>query len=197
MFVLGVTGGIGSGKTAATNAFQNLGIEVIDADVAARIVVEAGRPALNEIQKRFGKSILLDNGELNRAELRKIVFKDPEERKWLESLTHPLIRDEIVNGLRAAKSPYVILSSPLLIESGQYHLVNRILVIDVPETIQIARTCERDSNSEEQVKSIISAQITRNDRLAKADDVIVNDQDLLHLENEVAKLHKTYLERLK
>jgi dephospho-CoA kinase len=193
MFVLGVTGGIGSGKTAATDAFQELGIEVVDADLAARVVVEPGRPALDEIEKRFGTDILLEDGNLDRAALRKIIFERPEERKWLESLTHPLIRDEIINGLRSATSPYVILSSPLLIESGQYHLVNHILVIDVPETLQVARTCLRDNNPEEQVKSIIAAQINRQDRLLKANDVIVNDQDLSYLKNEVAKLHEKYL----
>ena len=193
MFVLGITGGIGSGKTAATSAFQELGIEVVDADLAARIVVEKGRPALTEIKKRFGPDILLNYGNLDRAALRKIIFDTPEERKWLESLTHPLIRDEIINGLRSAISPYVILSSPLLIESGQYHLVNHVLVIDVPEELQVARTCERDNNPEEQVRSIIAAQINRQDRLQKADDVIVNDQDLVYLKNEVAKLHEVYL----
>lgn len=193
MFVLGVTGGIGSGKTAATNAFQDLGIEVVDADLAARVVVEPGRPALDEIEKRFGTDILLEDGNLDRAALRKIIFERPEERKWLESLTHPLIRDEILNGLRSATSPYVILSSPLLIESGQYHLVNHILVIDVPETLQVTRTCQRDNNPEEQVQSIIAAQINRQDRLKKANDVIVNDQDLSYLKNEVAKLHEKYL----
>lgn len=193
MFVLGVTGGIGSGKTAATNAFQELGIKVVDADLAARVVVEKGRPALAEIEKRFGSDILLGDGNLDRAALRKIVFEQPEERKWLESLTHPLIRNEIINGLQSATSPYAILSSPLLIESGQYQLVKRVLVIDVPEETQIARTCERDSNPEEQVKSIIAAQISRQDRLEKADDVILNDQDLTYLQNEVAKLHEVYL----
>jgi len=193
MFVLGVTGGIGSGKTAATDAFQELGIEVVDADLAARVVVEKGRPALNQIENRFGAAILLEDGSLNRAALRKIIFEAPEERKWLESLTHPLIREEIINGLQSATSPYVILSSPLLIESGQYHLVKRVLVIDVPETLQVTRTCQRDNNSKEQVTSIIAAQIDRQDRLEKADDVIVNDQDLSYLKNEVIKLHEVYL----
>lgn len=193
MFVLGVTGGIGSGKTAATDAFQELGIEVVDADLAARVVVERGRPALKQIEKRFGSAILLEDGNLDRAALRKIIFETPEERTWLESLTHPLIRDEIINGLQSATSPYVILSSPLLIESGQYHLVKRILVIDVPEELQISRTCQRDNNPKEQVKSIIAAQINRQDRLEKADDVIVNDQDLSYLKSEVAKLHEVYL----
>lgn len=193
MFVLGVTGGIGSGKTAATDIFEQLGIEVVDADIAARVVVEKGRPALQKIEERFGPTILLDDGSLNRAALRKIIFEAPEERKWLESLTHPLIRDEIVNGLRSAKSPYVILSSPLLIESGQYHLVNHVLVIDVPEEVQVERTCSRDDNPEEQVRSIIAAQISRQDRLKHANDTILNNQDLDYLTTEVSKLHEIYL----
>ena len=137
MFVLGVTGGIGSGKSAVTARFEKLGIEVIDADIAARTVVALGKPALEKIAERFGSSILLASGELDRPALRKIVFEKPEERKWLESLTHPLIRDEIMNGLKRAQSPYVILVSPLLIESGQYHFAQRILVVDVPESTQI------------------------------------------------------------
>lgn len=193
MFVLGVTGGIGSGKTAATDTFQKLGIKIVDADLASRVVVEKGRPALKEIENRFGPDILLEDGNLNRAALRKIIFETPTERKWLESLTHPLIRDEIIKGLQSAKSPYVILSSPLLIESGQYHLVQRVLVIDVPEDLQVSRTCKRDDNPEEQVRSIIAAQINRQDRLNKADDIIVNDQDLSYLESEVEKLHEVYL----
>jgi len=137
MFVLGVTGGIGSGKSAVTARFEKLGIEVVDADIAARTVVALGKPALEKIAERFGSSILLASGELDRPALRKIVFEKPEERKWLESLTHPLIRDEIMNGLKRAQSPYVILVSPLLIESGQYHFAQRILVVDVPESTQI------------------------------------------------------------
>lgn len=193
MLIIGVTGGIGSGKTAATDEFSRLGIEVIDADIAARKVVEKGQPALLEIHNRFGPEILLPNGELDRAELRKIIFKNPEQRKWLENLTHPLIRNKIVQGLQNAKSPYAILSSPLLIESGQYHLVKRVLVIDIPEELQIARTCQRDTNNIEQVKSIINAQIPREDRLSKADDVINNASDLEHLHKQVSNYHTTYL----
>lgn len=193
MFVLGVTGGIGSGKSAVTQRFEQLGIKVVDADVAARTVVASGKPALEKIAQRFGADILLENGELNRAALRKIVFEQPQERKWLESLTHPLIREEIIQGLQSATSPYVILVSPLLIESGQYHFTQRILVVDVPESIQIQRTCARDDNDAKQVQAIIDAQINRQDRLAKADDVIENTQGLDHLDREVEKLHQTYL----
>lgn len=193
MYVIGVTGGIGSGKTAVTDRFEKLGITVVDADIAARTVVTAGKPALQEIANRFGPSILLDNGELNRAALRKIIFEDLAERKWLEQLTHPLIRDEIINGLQNAKSSYAILVSPLLIESGQFHLTQRVLVVDVPESLQIERTCARDNNDHAQVQAIIDAQISRDERLARADDIITNTQGLEYLDAEVTKLHQHYL----
>ncbi len=193
MFVLGVTGGIGSGKSAVTSRFEQQGIVVVDADIAARTVVQAGKPALKAIVERFGQGILLSNGELDRAALRKIVFDDPSQRQWLESLTHPLIREEILHGLRSATSPYVILVSPLLIESGQFHLVQRILVIDVPESVQLERTCQRDQNSEDQVKAIMAAQLNRQERLAKADDIIENHLGFEHLDAEVQRLHSLYL----
>ena len=193
MLIIGVTGGVGSGKSAATDHFLKLGIQIVDADIAARTVVEVGKPALVEIKKRFGPEILLEDGQLNRALLRKIVFETPAQREWLEQLTHPLIRNEIIDGLQSATSQYVILSSPLLIESGQYHLVKRTLVIDVPVELQLKRTCLRDSNEATQVQAIIDAQIPRAKRLVQADDIIVNDQDLTHLHKQVEKLHHEYL----
>ncbi len=197
MLIIGVTGGIGSGKTAVTDLFSDIGIKIVDADIAARTIVELGKPALIEIKKRFGSEILLDNGELNRALLRTIIFKDSDQRQWLEQLTHPLIRDEIIQGLQSATSPYVILSSPLLIESGQYKLVNRTLVIDVPVELQLKRTCLRDDNNTTQVQAIIDAQAPRAKRLEHADDIIVNDQDLTYLHEKVQILHQTYLDMSK
>jgi dephospho-CoA kinase len=197
MLIIGVTGGIGSGKTAVTDLFSDLGIKIVDADIAARTIVELGKPALIEIKKRFGSEILLDNGELNRALLRTIIFKDSDQRQWLEQLTHPLIRDEIIQGLQSATSPYVILSSPLLIESGQYKLVNRTLVIDVPVELQLNRTCLREDNNTAQVQAIIDAQAPRTKRLEHADDIIVNDQDLTYLHEKVQILHQTYLDMSK
>lgn len=197
MLIIGVTGGIGSGKTAVTNEFKKFGIEVVDADLAARTIVEKGRPALEKIHERFGPQILIDNGELDRAQLRKIIFEDSEQRKWLEQLTHPLIRDEIVHGLRSATSPYVILSSPLLIESGQYHLVKRTLVVDVPVELQLERTCQRDNNPKPQVQAIIDAQISREKRLEHADDILSNDKDMANLVEQVKILHQTYLDMSK
>jgi len=194
MLIIGVTGGIGSGKTAVTDEFAKLGVSVIDADIAARTVVEAGRPVLQAIAERFGKDILLNDGSLDRAALRKIVFSDPEQRVWLEQLTHPLILKEITTGLKEAKSQYAILASPLLIESKQYQLASRVLVVDTPEALQISRTVKRDNNDPQQVKAIINAQLPRQTRLEHADDVITNDQTLDYLHQQVKTLHNRYLE---
>lgn len=197
MLVVGVTGGIGSGKTAATDRFQALGITVVDADLASRVVVEPGRPALKAIEEHFGKEVIADDGTLNRRALRDIVFANPEERKWLERLTHPLIAQEIVSQIQASQSPYTILASPLLLESGQSRMAQRVLVIDVPEDVQIARTATRDNTDADSVKAIIAAQMKRADRLAKADDVIVNDRSLEDLHQAVDALHQQYLEMAK
>lgn len=193
MFVVGLTGGIGSGKTAVTRCFETLGVLVIDADIVAREVVAARTPALQAIAARHGQTILLDDGNLNRAKLREIVFKDPGERRWLEQLTHPLIREGIIHGLQNAKAPYSILVSPLLIESGQAQLCQRILVVDVSRDTQIERTMQRDHNNRQQVEAIINAQISREQRLAHADDVINNEADLALLADTITKLHQTYL----
>ena len=193
MLIIGLTGGIGSGKTAASDHFQQLGITVVDADIASRTVVEAGKPALQKIAKRFGPEMILEDGGLNRALMRTRVFATEEDRLWLESLLHPLIAEEITQGLQNSKSPYSILVSPLLIETTQAEMVARILVIDVPVDLQVERTMTRDNNSEEQVRSIVAAQSDRQLRLSKADDVIVNDNDLAHLHDEVKKLHQEYL----
>lgn len=192
-WVLGLTGGIGSGKTAVADRFASLGVHVVDADQAARWVVEPGRPALLQIVERFGKDVLLQSGELNRAELRQRIFVDPAERQWLEKLLHPLIRAEVAQHLALADSSYAIMVSPLLIESGQSRQVGRVLVVDVPESLQIARTTARDQASEEQVRAILSAQVQREERLKHADDVLVNDRDLSWLGVEVERLHRFYL----
>lgn len=192
--VIGITGGIGSGKTAVSDRFQALGITVIDADVASRVVVEPGRPALAAIAEHFGAGVLNDDGTLNRAELRKQVFADADERRWLEQLTHPLINEYLREELAKAESPYAILVSPLLAETGQSRFCQRILVVDVPVEVQVARTMSRDANDEAQVRAIIAAQASREQRLALADDVIVNDQGLDHIDAEVQRLHQIYLE---
>lgn len=194
MLVVGVTGGIGSGKTAATDRFQALGIKVVDADLASRVVVEPGRPALQAIAEHFGPGVISEDGSLNRRALREIVFAHPDERKWLERLTHPLIAQEILQQIQSSTSPYTILASPLLLESGQSRMAQRVLVIDVPEDVQIARTTSRDNTDVAGVKAIIAAQMKREDRVAKADDVIVNDQSLQALHDAVDRLHQHYLE---
>jgi dephospho-CoA kinase len=193
MFVLGITGGIGSGKTAVTREFEKLGINVIDADIAARTVVAIGSKGLKQIQQHFGDEILLSDGNLNRAKLREIIFQNTNEKKWLEQLTHPLIREEIIQGLQNSSSPYTILVSPLLIESGQFKLVDRVLVVDVPVELQLQRTCERDNNPQAQVEAIIASQLDRDKRLSYADDIITNNQTLEHLAQQVAQLNQQYL----
>ncbi len=191
--IIGLTGGIGSGKSAAADRFaMQHGIHVVDADIKSRVVVEPGRPALASIVDRFGDTILLDNGALNRAALREQVFKEPEQRMWLEQLLHPLIRDEIQQDLASASSPYAILVSPLLIESGQYRMTDRVLVVDVPEAVQIARTASRDGVPAEQIQAIMQAQAKREDRLAQAHDIIRNDKDLAALHAQVDALHERY-----
>ncbi|MGE4406578.1 dephospho-CoA kinase [Pseudomonas sp.] len=192
-WILGLTGGIGSGKTAVADHFASLGVHVVDADQAARWVVEPGRPALRQIAEHFGEGILLPNGELDRAALRERVFRSPEERKWLEQLLHPLIRAEIARHLALAESPYAIMVSPLLVESGQYRQVDRVLVVDVPEALQIQRTIGRDQAGEEQVRAILKVQAGREERLRHADDVLLNDRDFSWLKSEVERLHRFYL----
>lgn len=192
--VIGLTGGIGSGKTAASDEFQALGISIVDADIVAREVVQPGRPALDEIAKHFGKTILNEEGSLDRAALRQIIFSSKEEKQWLEALLHPIIRAEIKLQLTEATSSYVILVSPLLFETDQAELVNRTLLIDIPVSIQIERASKRDQNSADQIKKIIENQMPRDYKLQLADDVINNDQDIAHLINQVHLKHQIYLE---
>ena len=192
-WVLGLTGGIGSGKSAAADAFVELGIEAIDADHAARWVVEPGRTALEHIVERFGADVLQADGQLNRAVLREHIFAEPEQRQWLERLLHPLIRAEIDQFLAAAQSPYAILVSPLLVESGQHEVVQRVLVVDVPTEVQLERALQRDQVSEAQLRAIMQVQLKRDERLKYADDVLCNAADKAALQREVARLHEYYL----
>jgi dephospho-CoA kinase len=192
-WILGLTGGIGSGKSAVAQQFIDLGIHAVDADHAARWVVEPGKPALTKIVEHFGEGILQANGQLDRPALRSKIFSDPGERRWLEALLHPLINQEIQQSLASAQSPYAILVSPLLVESGQRLMTQRLLVIDAPEALQIQRTMDRDQTSSEQVEAILKAQAKREERLRHAHDVLVNDRDLSWLQNEVQRLHTFYL----
>ncbi|MCG8673076.1 MAG: dephospho-CoA kinase [Pseudomonadales bacterium] len=193
MLVVGVTGGIGSGKTAATDHFQSLGITIVDADLASRVIMEPGREALLKVEEHFGSHVINSDGSLDRRALREIVFNHPEERRWLEQLTHPLIAQEIISQIQASQSPYTILASPLLLESSQSQMTQRILLIDVPEELQIARTINRDNTDEAGVKAIMKAQMSREERHKRVDDIIVNDKDLDHLHQEVEAMHQTYL----
>ena len=191
--IIGLTGGIGSGKTAVSDIFEELGIGVVDADLASRVVVEKGRPSLEEIAKHFGQGILTEAGELDRAKLREIIFNSDEEKNWLESLLHPVIAKQIQEELKASSSPYTILVSPLLLETNQKDFCNKVLVVDVPVETQIERTLKRDDVSLEQVQSIIKAQISRDKRLELADEVIVNDKSLEDLQLAVSKMHQQFI----
>jgi dephospho-CoA kinase len=193
-FVVGLTGGIGSGKTAVSDRFAALGVAVVDADLASRAVVAPGEPALAAIAAHFGSAVLQPDGSLDRAALRARVFADPAERRWLEQLTHPLIGAWLRRELLAGESPYSLLVNPILIESGQHRLCHRVLVVDAPEAAQLERTMARDGNSAAQVQAIMAAQVDRQQRLAAADDVIVNAGSLQALDAAVADLHARYLE---
>jgi dephospho-CoA kinase len=191
--IIGLTGGIGSGKTAVSDRFKALGIHIVDADIAARTIVDPNKPAWNEIKDFFGDDVLLENQSLNRAWLRQQVFSDNGKRKKLEEITHPRIRDEIIRDLASSTSPYTFLVSPLLIESGQVKLVEKVIIIDVPEALQIERTCSRDNNDIEQVKRIIAAQLPREQRLMHADWVIDNSQPIETLDSRIETLHQELL----
>ena len=197
MFVVGVTGGIGSGKSAATDILSQLGVTVVDADIVAREVVEPGEPALQAIKEYFGSEIIAPNGSLDRAALRKLIFSNNDNREWLEKLLHPIIRKSIIEQLNRSNGYYAVLASPLLLETDQYQLVDHVVVIDAPEEIQLQRTMSRDNNNEEQVKAIINAQMARQERLDKAASVISNDSDLAHLDTEISTLHEQLIQLAK
>ncbi|MDY7116748.1 dephospho-CoA kinase [Halomonas sp. SSL-5] len=193
--IIGLTGGIASGKSTVARAFEALGAPWVDADDVAREVVEPGEPALAEIAERFGAEVLNSNGSLDRRALREIVFKDESERRWLESVTHPRIRERLIahlERLAAGGAPYVLLVSPLLFESGQYQMVDRALVIDVPEALQIKRTAARDDVDDAQARAIIAAQMPRAERLARADDVLDNGGSEAEMRRQVAELDWQY-----
>jgi dephospho-CoA kinase len=193
-FIVGLTGGIGSGKSVVCDRFAQRGILIVDADIVAREVVEPGCEALKIIQAHFGQHILEPDGALNRSKLREIIFTDPAEKKWLESFLHPLINTEIRRKLSQAQSDYAILASPLLLETQQFHLVDRILVIDASEQLQIERASHRDKSSDTQIKAIMQTQLSRQERCARADDIIQNHGDIGELGDQVEKLHQLYLE---
>ncbi len=192
--IVGLTGGIGSGKSEVSRRFEQLGITVVDADVVAREAVNIGSVALSNISGHFGQNILNADGSLNRAQLRSRIFENPNEKSWLENLLHPIIRKEIAAQLTQSRTPYTILSSPLLLETKQDELVNRILVVDATEDMQIKRASARDANNTDQIQKIMATQISRAERRKKADDIIENHGDLNELDVAVKKLHAFYLQ---
>ena len=196
MFVVGLTGGIGSGKSAATAVFEDLGIDVVDADLASREAVLPGSKALDQIQKKFGNEILLEDQSLNRAKLREIIFDNSEDKTWLEQLLHPEIRHIIQSKLENSSSEYVILVSPLLFETDQHEFCNTTILIDSSMNSQVSRTSKRDSVSEDSVKKIISAQMSRDDKLKIAKIVINNNDSLEQLESNVKKVHENLIKEI-
>lgn len=192
-FILGLTGGIGSGKSAASQWFEQQGIEVIDADVVAREIVEPGQPALNQIQTVFGDWCLQEDGQLDRRALREYIFNNPEARKNLEAITHPFIRNEIIRQLNAANSPYAILVSPLLFETNQFRLTHHNLLIDTTPELQIQRAVARDNQKSEQIKKIIAAQMPREEKQRLANDIALNVGSLEQLYLQLQPLHQHYL----
>ena len=193
-FIVGLTGGIGSGKSTAGEFFQQLGITVIDADDVAREVVEPGSPALQSIQERFGQQVIQSDGHLDRRALRAIIFTDPQQKVWLEQLTHPLIRSTILQRINASRSPYTLLISPLLFEAKLDKMAHKTLLIDLPVDAQVERAAQRDDNSHEQIQQIIAQQMSREERQSRADIIIVNDQTPDTLRDKVGKVHEQLLE---
>ncbi|WP_330961461.1 dephospho-CoA kinase [Photobacterium sp. 53610] len=191
--VIGLTGGIGSGKTTVANLFANYGIDIIDADVIARAVVAPGSEGLKAIVTRLGADILLTDGQLNRSKLREAIFNEPALKAWLDGLLHPMIRQQMQQEISQANSPYCLLVVPLMVENQLQKMTDRLLVVDVSEDVQIARTTSRDQVDGIQVRKILAAQATREQRLAAADDVIDNNGDSHKLRGEVARLHQQYL----
>ena len=197
-YVVGLTGGIGSGKSTIAELFAELGVSIVDADLIARQVVEKGSPLLAEIAAHFGPEILLEDGALNRAALREKVFNHESEKQWLNQLLHPAIRHEMLQQLAAQRMPYCIFMVPLLIENKLTALCQRVLVVDVSEQTQLTRASQRDNNPLPLIKNIMQSQVSRLVRLQHADDVINNDADLSEslpqLKQKVLDLHHHYLQ---
>lgn len=191
-FIVGLTGGIGSGKSTVARCFSDLGITVVDADVVARQVVAPGQPALQQIIAHFGNQVCADDHSLDRAALRQIVFHDPEQKAWLNQLLHPLIRQQLFEELQNAHSAYAILMAPLLIENHLDQYVDQVLVVDVSEAVQLARTMARDQNDASLVQAIMAAQCSRHERLQRATQVIDNQGDPALLTAQVSQLDQLY-----
>ena len=192
--IIGLTGGIGSGKTQASEYFKTLGIDVIDADVIARKVVSKGSDALKKIAEYFGNQAILDDGHLNRGYIREKIFQSNDSKLWLESLTHPLIREQIVRAIDQSKSSYCVLVAPLLLEGDLHETVDKIVVVDCDESTQIQRASHRDGRSADNIQAIMNNQITRSERLKHADYVLNNSSTPEHLYQQIHALHQQLLE---
>ena len=190
---IGLTGGIASGKSTVAQRFTDLMVPVIDADAAARTVVASGTPGLARVIERFGPSVLAQNGELDRRALRDLIFSNPGARRDLESILHPLIRADMERSVDQAVGPYIVMAIPLLIEGGPSDRVDRILVVDVDEAVQLRRVMERDGCTAEQARAILASQAGRSARLAAADDVLQNAGTVTDLRQAVDRLHERYL----
>ena len=191
--IIGLTGGIGSGKSTVAEQFAALGIVAVDADQASRAVVEPGMPALASIEKHFGPELITADGQLNRPALREIIFANPSEKDWLEALLHPLIREWILAQLQAATSDYVILESPLLFETDQHQLVDAVLLVDVPVELQLERASARDNSDKQQIQRIVDAQMPRQIKRDRADFEFDNAQPLETIAPKVEALHQHFL----
>ena len=193
--VIGLTGGIASGKTTVANLFQqHFAIDIVDADIVAREVVEPETEGLNAIIEHFGSKVVSVEGTLDRAALRSIIFSQPEEKLWLNDLLHPMIRARMLEQLSQATSDYVLLVIPLMVENNLQNLADKVLVVDVEEQIQIERTMQRDNVDEQQAQSILKSQASRAQRLAIADFVIKNSTENQKLLPQITELHKKFLE---
>jgi len=193
MLVVGLTGGIGSGKSTVTRLFAERGVTIIDADVIAREITARDKPAFANIVNHFGNEIVLQDGSLDRTKLRRIIFMDSKQRLWLENLLHPLIRNEMKEQINIISAPYCIAVIPLLLEVEFYSFINRILAVDAPKSAQIERVMARDKMSKPDIEAILKAQASRKNRNAKAHDVIINDGILDNLIPQVDQLHEMYL----
>lgn len=193
-FVVGLTGGIGCGKSSASQFFSDLGIDVIDTDIIARQLTQPNGSAISLIQNTFGSSVITADGALDRNKMRDLVFANSESRHKLEQILHPLILKAVIRRIKQSQAPYVIVVIPLLFETNDYnHLIRHILVIDCDEQQQLLRTMERSNLSEQKVRSIMATQVARETRIQKADDVILNNQDIEYLKAQILLLHHKYL----
>ncbi|NIO39890.1 MAG: dephospho-CoA kinase [Burkholderiales bacterium] len=193
IFTVGLTGGIGSGKTTISDLFAEQDVDVIDTDEIARGLTEKNQPAVRHIERQFGPGVVASDGSLDRQRMRELAFSDPDARKQLQRILHPLIKAEVQRRLSASKASYALVVVPLLVESGNYDFADRVLVVDCSEEQQIKRVMRRSRLSLEEVNAILATQVSRKERLAAADDVIDNEGEIAALRSQVEILHEKYL----